>query len=455
MEETQKNLKIILIVLVILVVAAAAILLFFKLGHNNKIVSIVTLDINPSIEINLNKNEEIVSTKALNSDAEEIISKDLNGKSLTDALQKITEKVIEKGYVQDGKVAILVTSKGEANNNDIKDKLEHSFNSKQVSSEVIVIEQITEADERFARQHNISAAKAAYIIELTRENQNVTMESLVSKSISEIKEMKDTGYYCNEGYTLNGDTCIKKIGEERAVDASVCPDGSVEVDNKCYKTVAAKEEQYCKSGLQLKNGKCVGTEKVDAKAKCLVGTYNSNTGKCETTELAGEGTKKCERSEDKLLDNGRCASPHMGAHFDDPEGTIDPATECCCGDSWVADSSVPNRGWCYNMNGDRDAVVSCPSGQTIKDGKCYKVTTSEATYSCDSGKLEGNKCIVETSRKADTKLVCDSNSVLYQDRVCIDKSSIVEKTKGYKCETTPSKLEGTTCILYEVVDAKH
>ena len=398
-------------------------------NNSSKIVSTLTLDINPSIEINLNKKQEIVSTKALNKDAEEIISDDLNGKSLNDALGAITEKVIEKGYAPDGKVTILVTSNGEVSNNDVKDTIEKKFNEKQVSSDVVVIEKITEEDEKFAKEHGISAAKAAYIIEITRENQNVTMESLISKSVSEIKETKETGYYCDEGYTLNGDTCIKKIGEEKAIDASVCPKNSVEIDGKCYKTVAANEESYCKNGLTLKNGKCVGTELVDAKATCAKGTYNSKTRQCEVLTYAGEAIKKCPHSEQKLLSNGRCASPHMGAHFDDPEGVIDPATECCCGDTWYPDSSA-------------------------KDGKCYKAEASQATYSCTTGKLQSSQCLIESSKTPDTRLVCNNGAVLYQDRVCVDKNSTVEKTQGYKCQTTPSTLKGNTCILYEVVDAK-
>ena len=460
MEEKKKSKTIIWILLAVLVIAAISLVLFLGAGNSNKIVSTLTLDINPSIEINLNKKEKIVSTKALNSDAEEIINDNLNGKSLNDALGVITEKVIEKGYAPDGKVTILVSSTGEVSNNDIKDKLEQSFSKKQVSSEVVVIETITEEDKKFAEEHGITPAKAAYIIEVTRENQNVTMESLISKSVSEIKETKETGYYCDEEYTLNGDTCIKKIGEEKAIDASVCPKDSVEVDDMCYKTVSAKEEQYCKNGLELKNGKCVGTEKVDAKATCQTGTYNSKTGKCEVLSYLNAGTKSCREADDLLLDNGRCASHHMGAHFDDPDGEIDPATECCCGDTWVANNSVPGRGWCYSMpNGNYDATISCSSGSYYENGSngagCYKAETSEATYSCDKGKLEVNKCLVDTSRTPDIKLVCNNELILYQDRICIDRNSTVEKIKGYKCQTTPSKLEGSTCILYEVIDAKH
>ena len=53
---------------------------------DNRVVSIITLDINPSIEIKLNRKEKVVSVVALNSDAKEVISNDLKGKKLDKAL---------------------------------------------------------------------------------------------------------------------------------------------------------------------------------------------------------------------------------------------------------------------------------------------------------------------------------------------------------------------------------
>ena len=53
----------------------------FIIWNNNRIVSTFTLDINPSIEINLDKNDKVKSVVALNEDAKGIIGKDLKGKT--------------------------------------------------------------------------------------------------------------------------------------------------------------------------------------------------------------------------------------------------------------------------------------------------------------------------------------------------------------------------------------
>ena len=47
---------------------------------NNRTISTIYLDINPSIEIKISNSEDVVSITALNDDANDVISNDLVGK---------------------------------------------------------------------------------------------------------------------------------------------------------------------------------------------------------------------------------------------------------------------------------------------------------------------------------------------------------------------------------------
>ena len=49
----------------------------------------LSMDINPSIEINLNRNDRVNSMVALNNEAKDIISDDLNGKTIDEAFNII------------------------------------------------------------------------------------------------------------------------------------------------------------------------------------------------------------------------------------------------------------------------------------------------------------------------------------------------------------------------------
>ena len=141
------------------------------------------------------------------------------------------------------------------------------------------------------------------------------------------------------------------------------------IEGKCYLQVATKEEPYCKDGFTLKDGKCLGTERVNASGSCSTGTYNSKNQKCEVLTYVSEGTKKCREADDLLLSNGKCAQHHNPAHMD-PSEVTNPAEECCCGDTY-------QNGWCYSLpDGNYDPTTTCPSGSTLTTGEkgtaCYK-----------------------------------------------------------------------------------
>lgn len=442
----KKKFIICLVVILILLLGCLGYFIFRK-GNE---VKIVTLDINPSLQLSI-KRDKVIDIVALNNDGEDVITDNIKNSNVNDALNIIVNNLIEKDYIKENEVTVILGLNGV--DKGLENSLKKAFESHDVKADVVV-PAITEQAKKDAELYNISPAKAAYINEVVEEAKELKFDDLITKSINELNSIKESGLYCDAGYTLVGTNCEKKIREEKPTTGYTCPDNYELINDKCYKTKGTEEEYYCQSGQTLQNNKCTGEVSTNAKAKCTTGEYNSKTGKCEVLTLVGEGTKKCERSEDKLLSNGRCASPHMGAHFDDPEGEIDPATECCCGDTWYPDSSAPNRGWCYNPKGDRDAIISCPSGQTLKDGKCYKAESSDATYYCDgNATLNGNKCTETKTIAASTKKVCSSGYKLYEDRTCVNYSDTIERITGYTCEKD-ARLENNHCVYYEVVEAK-
>ena len=165
---------------------------------NNKTISTITLDINPSIEINLKRNNKVKSVVALNDDAKDIINNDLFGKSLKDALKIITDKVIEKGYAPEGYVDILIYTKDGALSENVSNELSKNFGMKRIGTDIIIVKKVTKEDEMLAQKYNITPAKAAYINTVTKEIENITIEDLVSKPVRELKETKQTGKYCEK-----------------------------------------------------------------------------------------------------------------------------------------------------------------------------------------------------------------------------------------------------------------
>ena len=137
--------------------------------------TIVTIDINPSIELTINEKNIVTSVKALNDDAKNIISKDLNNKSLDKVIETIVEKSIEYHYLDKDNV-VLVNVSGKLDDEVVVSKLNNKFLERHYPVEIIV-PKITEEDKKIAEKYNITAARASYINEATKQNKNVKIES--------------------------------------------------------------------------------------------------------------------------------------------------------------------------------------------------------------------------------------------------------------------------------------
>jgi hypothetical protein len=89
-------------------IAAAACIALFVCGggltwqHHQAttVASIVSLDVNPSIELKINNNKDIISATATNQEAEEILDgMDLKGTNVNVAVNAIIGSLLKHGYV--------------------------------------------------------------------------------------------------------------------------------------------------------------------------------------------------------------------------------------------------------------------------------------------------------------------------------------------------------------------
>ena len=87
--------KIIILVVLFIIILVGVIIIIQK---NNNIVSTILLDINPSIEINLDKDEHVISVIDNNSDAKDIVI-NTESNSLEETLDKIADNLINNGYI--------------------------------------------------------------------------------------------------------------------------------------------------------------------------------------------------------------------------------------------------------------------------------------------------------------------------------------------------------------------
>jgi len=433
----KKKIIVSIIVCLILIVGIGG----FIIWNNNRIVSTVTLDINPSIEINLTRNEKVKSVVALNEDAKEIVDGNLKGKSIDDTLKQITDNLIEKGYVtEENFLEIILYSEGGISNKELETKLKETLEKKKIDSNIITINKVSKEDEELAKKYDVSPAKISYIKSIIKDNENINIEDLSNKSVSELKETKATGKYCDKGYTLEGDWCLKEINRKSASNGEVCPRGYAEHEGKCYEeTKAVESKNYiCNDGFKLVNNKCVMNEVTDALGKCDSGDYDN--GYCVRKELIGDAEEYCRLTPaTDILMNHKCYGPK-------------PILNGGC-----ANNDKIINGKCVDLNSYYESDYRCKSGDLESDHKCYKtVKNSPDLYYCEeNAKLEGTKCVINRIEEPLKEMSCPSGTIPIDDGSrCLNLNKIATKESGFVCESENTRLKGNQCIIYEIVESK-
>ena len=455
----KKNIILFLIIGLIITIGSVGFILY-----NNQQITIITLDINPSIEIKIDKKEIIKDIKALNEDANDIISNSLVGKNFDDAMRVISDKLIEKDYNHD-LLEIIMYVKGNLNGNAVKEKIDNVFSEKHIDSNIVVIDKITKEDEKLANEYNISVSKAAYINEILKRNENIKIDNLFDKSIKELNETKNTGNYCEQGYILEGDWCKKEIDEKPAKSGLVCPQGYVDYNDKCYEEIGSQETNnlVCREEFTLEGSECVRKTVVDA----VVKEYKCPTGEVKTKGEVGISVIGSGEAREPV-----CVDPSSKTHpvtvcelpASDPTERMSYGGKCYWHRAPVIEEGCPGKiqvnGFCWDI---ADNIYLCPNGNNSntrsKDDYCYKVLNNvkpvPSVYSCDDDMtLNGKKCVKEEKEPAEHERVCPSGYKLVNyDRCINDKTT--NKENGFICEYENSELRDNICIIYEFVEVKH
>ena len=455
-----------IVVYIIIVLIIVCSLISFILW-NNKTIATITLDINPSIEINLLKNEKIKSIIALNDDAKNIISDNFKGKSLKETLDLITNNLLKKGYASENeRLEIILYSTGNISNNNLKNKLNKSLEKNHIDYNIIVIDKVDKEDKEFAKKYNISPAKASYIKTITYDNKNISFEQLVNKSVNELKETKETGYYCPKEYILEGSWCLKEINQTSAAKGEICPPNYYEYNGICYeeKESIESDNYICMSEFTLKNDKCVRelTENaIPTKYTCTSGTAKTRLEAGLTNENNGDA------KDIVCVDASNATHPMSPCEVNDGTEYTMSGGKCYWHRAPVIAEGCPGKiqvgGECWD---DASNILICVGA---RDGKRYssrdefcegsiKYSNPEVSeYKCENknAKLDGNKCIINEIENAQKERYCPNGYTLVDNDRCINYSKTANKEKGLVCDGENTKLKGNICITYEKIEANH
>jgi len=187
--------------------AAAAVALIIGLGAgvgfyrvNRAVAATVSLDVNPSVELAVNRKDRILAVNANNEDGKKILGDmDLTGSDLEVAVNAIVGSMLRNGYLSElaNSVLVSVDSPDAAVGTALQEKLarEISVILEGDSFSGAVISQTVEKSENLshqAKEHHISLGKANLIQQIIGQDSRYTFAELAERSINELKLISES-----------------------------------------------------------------------------------------------------------------------------------------------------------------------------------------------------------------------------------------------------------------------
>ena len=171
----------------------------------NAVASVVSLDVNPSIELKVNQKEKVLACTPLNEEAEAVLSgmgggADLKGTKLEVAVNAVVGALVSSGYLDSLSSAILISVGGSGPGPGVPappgaDRAVDSVLQSQ-SSGAAVLSQTVDASadlDQQAREHHISTGKANLVNQAIAQNGSLTFDALAQLTVEELSDLIQLG----------------------------------------------------------------------------------------------------------------------------------------------------------------------------------------------------------------------------------------------------------------------
>lgn len=178
--------------------------------QNRRVDSVIGIDVNPSIELSVNRRDKVLRAEALNADAREVLDNmDLENVDLDIAVNALIGSMVRHGYLDDLDNAILVTvankdtEKAAVLRQDVVIDIEASLEEHKVQAVVYDQQALDKSEvQELAQEYGISYGKAYFLWELIEENDlsHEEMEAFSGMTMEEIaREIAERSYSVRGG----------------------------------------------------------------------------------------------------------------------------------------------------------------------------------------------------------------------------------------------------------------
>ena len=209
--------------------------IFYQQAH--AVASVVSLDVNPSIELKVSKSEKVLVCTPLNEDAKAILADmgggaDLKGAKLDVAVNAIVGSLVRNGYLNSISSAIMIsvedndTARAEKLQRELTSTVDDVLQTSEAKASVLTQTLTQDAGlEQQARENSISTGKAALVNRVLALNPALKFDALAKLSVEELKDLAEAG------------APAMPIGTDKAMDIAAAAFGKASTAKMAYSAV--------------------------------------------------------------------------------------------------------------------------------------------------------------------------------------------------------------------------
>lgn len=224
-----------------------------------KVDSIVSIDVNPSIELTIDQNDRVIKSKASNNDAAAILKNmNLRDKDLQEATGTIINQLLETGYLnansKDNAILISVASRNGQSSEQLQEKMADGIDAvlKENNASATVLRQadtLSSDLQKFASENNVSVGKADLVRKLTEKDSTLIAADLCKMSLKDLNALMESKRLAVSGLV---------VGEEGTDSASsgkpgTDPASSGKTDGSAAESGTDPQSENAGSGVSSKS----------------------------------------------------------------------------------------------------------------------------------------------------------------------------------------------------------
>lgn len=193
---------------------------FYQLSYKESAYAVVSLDINPSIQIEVDSNKSILKVQGMNDDGKNIDFKNLKGLNINEGIQKIKDTLVEKNYLKENRdVLVAFALVNEDENKDYEESVKGAIQST-FKSEKVTYVKANKKDIEEAKSAGISLGRYE-VLQVADEKAKNKIDKAPVKEITELIKDKKNVIQWGDDENIGA---VKVTGSEAVDDEKINTD---------------------------------------------------------------------------------------------------------------------------------------------------------------------------------------------------------------------------------------